>query len=65
MSVVQLGVGNRRQTDLTTFDCSLSNSATHPLILGRLLFFTISLMRVGFQRSIPSVTVQPLVAFTV
>jgi hypothetical protein len=33
MSVVGFGLGNLRQTDLTTLDCSLRRSATHPLIL--------------------------------
>jgi hypothetical protein len=32
MSVVAFGLGNLRQSDLTTLDCSLRRSATHPLI---------------------------------
>jgi hypothetical protein len=31
--VARVGLGNRRQTDLTIFDCSLRKSATHTLIL--------------------------------
>jgi hypothetical protein len=31
--VAQLGLGKRPQIDLTSFDCSLSNPAIHPLIL--------------------------------
>jgi hypothetical protein len=33
MSVVGFGSGNLRQTDLTTFDCSLRRLAIHPLML--------------------------------
>jgi hypothetical protein len=49
MSVVRFGLGNLRQTDLTTFDCSLRRSATRPLMLAASCFFAISLTNVGFS----------------
>jgi len=57
----QFGLANPRQTDLTTFDCSLNNLLTHSLILAASCFLPSFSCASASQRSILIVTVRQLV----